>query len=413
MTVRVSKSSFDIRAKLSELKRKFGAKGSEIAAAETLYEARSALNSGRKNMIINGAMTINQRYNTSSYTVPNATGGSYTLDRWAVNEATGGAVNVNMDGDPGGGNADLSPVQEFSRAMQLACTNGDASIGSNENTHFFQNIEGYNIAHLKWGSRYASPVTLSFWVRSNVPGIYCVGLENGATNRTCIKEYKIEPGFGWQKVALTFPGCTDGTWEQDSDCGIRVRFCLSTGSDYDDGIDGTWVNSDELATSNQVNWMVDSNSRYFITGVQLEKGRTATEFEHRHYGEELALCQRYFIPFPSRSGGTLQWVVSYLSGTVRAVCQAPNSMRIVPTAIDSGTGTTTVQSGSVYSSNGTNVSSNTTEGNSPILSVNGSAECPVVQMVWTGASTPTGVGNDYQSASWNGASPGIFLDAEL
>ena len=126
--------------------------------------------------------------------------------------STGGAVNVNMDGDPGGGNGDKSPVQEFTQAMQLACSNGDASMNNNENTHFFQNIEGYNIAHLKWGTRYASPVTLSFWVRSNVPGIYCVGLENGATDRTCIKEYKIEPGFGWQKVELTFPGCTDGTW---------------------------------------------------------------------------------------------------------------------------------------------------------------------------------------------------------
>lgn len=339
MTIRVSKSSFDIRAKLSELKRKFGAKGSEIAAAETLYEARTALNSGRKNMIINGAMTINQRHGTSSYAVPNATGGSYTLDRWAVNEATGGAVSVNMDGDPAGGNADKSPVQEFTQAMQIACSNGDASINNSENTHFFQNIEGYNIAHLRWGSRYASPVTLSFWVRSNVPGIYCVGLENNATDRTCIKEYTIEPGFRWQKVELTFPGCTDGTWITNNGCGMRVRFCLSTGSDFDDGIDGTWVNSDELATSNQVNWMVDSNSRYFITGVQLEKGRTATEFEHRLHSEELTLCMRYYQnsydhaenKFPSNSTAPDNAVIttSWLDGN----CPFPMfrvPMRIAP-----------------------------------------------------------------------------------
>jgi hypothetical protein len=294
MTIRVSKSSFDIRAKLSELKRKFGAKGSEIAAAETLYEARTALNSGRKNMIINGAMTINQRHGTNSYAVPNATGGSYALDRWAINEACGGAISVNMDGDPGGGNADKSPVQEFTRAMQVACSNGDSSVTGNENAHFFQNIEGYNIAHLRWGSRYASPVTLSFWVRSNIPGIYCVGLENGATDRTCIKEYKIEPGFRWQKVELTFPGCTDGTWITNNGCGMRVRFCLASGNSYTQGVNGSWVNSDELATPNQINWMVDSNSRYFITGVQLEKGRTATEFDHRFHTEELALCMRYY-----------------------------------------------------------------------------------------------------------------------
>ena len=368
MTIRVSKSSFDIRAKLSELKRKFGAKGSEIASAETLYEARSALNSGRKNMIINGAMTINQRFGSNSYAVPNATGGSYTLDRWAVNEATGGAVNVNMDGDPGGGNADKSPVQEFTQAMQLACSNGDASMNNNENTHFFQNIEGYNIAHLKWGTRYASPVTLSFWVRSNVPGIYCVGLENGATDRTCIKEYKIEPGFGWQKVELTFPGCTDGTWTTNNGCGMRVRFCLASGNSYTQGVNGSWVNSDELATPNQVNWMVDSNSRYFITGVQLEKGRTATEFEHRLHTEELALCMRYYQnsydhaagQFPSNSTADANAVIetSWLDGN----CPFPMfrvPMRSAPVVTLRGRGSSTVgqvqNNGTMRSAAATNI----------------------------------------------------------
>jgi len=331
MAIRISKSSFDIRQKLSELTRKFGAKGSEIAAAETLYEARAALNSGRKNMIINGAMTIDQRNGGSSYAVPNATGGSYGLDRWAVNEATGGAVSVNMDGDPASGNGEFSPVQEFSKAMQLACSNGDSSMSSSENTHFFQNIEGYNIVHLKWGTRYASPVSLSFWVRCNVPGIYCVGLENNATDRTCIKEYKVEPGFKWQKVELTFPGCTDGTWEQTNATGIRVRFCLATGSNFDDGIDGTWVNSDELATSNQVNWMVDSNSRYFITGVQLEKGRTSTEFEHRLHSEELAMCQRYYYKDTTTvEGGGLSVVTASLDSIMGIRVDYPVTMRATP-----------------------------------------------------------------------------------
>ena len=368
MTIRVSKSSFDIRAKLSELKRKFGAKGSEIASAETLYEARAALNSGRKNMIINGAMTINQRHGTSSYAVPNATGGSYALDRWAINEACGGAISVNMDGDPGGGNADKSPVQEFTRAMQIACSNGDSSVTGNENAHFFQNIEGYNIAHLRWGSRYASPVTLSFWVRSNVPGIYCVGLENGATDRTCIKEYKIEPGFGWQKVELTFPGCTDGTWTTNNGCGMRVRFCLASGNSYTQGVNGSWVNSDELATPSQVNWMVDSNSRYFITGVQLEKGRTATEFEHRLHTEELALCMRYYQnsydhaenKFPSNSTTPDNAVIttSWLDGN----CPFPMfrvPMRSAPVVTLRGRGSSTVgqvqNNGTMRSAAATNI----------------------------------------------------------
>jgi hypothetical protein len=309
-------------------------KGSEIAATETVYEARTALNSGRKNMIINGAMSINQRNGTSSYVIPNATGGSYGgPDRWAINEATGGAINVNMDGDPSSANADKYSVQEFSKAMQLACSNGDSSVTGNENAHFFQNIEGYNVSHLKWGTELASDVTLSFWVKCNVPGIYCVGLENDATNRACIKEYTINPEYRWQKVVLTFPGCTDGTWEKTTAVGIRVRFCLSSGSSYTQGVEGKWVNTDELATSNQVNWMQDSNSRYFITGVQLEKGRIATEFEHRFYADELALCQRYFWSLTSPFNGNwniLSWGHGGSSNRVFSSIACPVAMRNYP-----------------------------------------------------------------------------------
>ena len=218
MTVRVNKSSFNIREKLSELGRKFGLKGSELVAAETVQEAREVVSAGRKNLVINGAMNINQRYGTSSHTIPNATGGTYVLDRWAINEATDGSVSVNMDGDPAGGNGAGYEVQEFTQAMQIACTGTDSSIGSTQNLHFFQNIEGYNTIGLKWGTAFASDVTLSFWVRSNAPGTYCVGLENNGTDRSCIKEYTINPGFSWQKVVLTFPGCSDGTWVKDNGC---------------------------------------------------------------------------------------------------------------------------------------------------------------------------------------------------
>ena len=294
MTVRVNTDSFNLREKLSELERPIGLKGSDLMKSETVQEARDFISAGRKNMIINGACNINQR-NSGSYTIPHATGGSYGgPDRWAINEATGGTVSVNMDGDPYSGNGDGSDVQEFSKAMQIAVTADNSSLSSNENLHFFQNIEGYNTTRLGWGTPGAKPATLSFWVRSNVPGTYCVGLENNAVNKTCIREYTVNPGFKWQKVVLTFPGPTDGTWEATNSIGIRVRFCLASGTQYDDGIDGQWVSSDELTAGNQVNFINSTNNRYFITGVQLEVGKNATDFEHRPYGEELALCQRYF-----------------------------------------------------------------------------------------------------------------------
>ena len=300
MTVRVNKDSFNIREKLSELERPIGLKGNELMSADTAQEARDLVSAGRKNMIINGQMFINQRNGTSSYTIPNATGGSYGgPDRWAINEATDGSASVNMDGDPYGSNGDGSDVQEFAKAMQIACTGTDTSLASTQNLHFFQNIEGYNIIQLGWGTPGAKPATLSFWVRSNIAGTYCVGLENSATNRCCIREYTVDPGNKWQKVVLTFPGCFDGSWESTHGCGIRVRFALTSGTQYDDGIDGQWVNSDELTTGNQVNFMSSTSNRYFITGVQLEVGKNATDFEHRSYGEELALCQRYYFKLTS------------------------------------------------------------------------------------------------------------------
>ena len=334
MTVRVNKSSFNIREKLSELGRKFGLKGSELAAAETIQEAREVVSAGRKNLVINGAMNINQRYETSSHTIPNATGGTYVLDRWAINEATDGSVSVNMDGDPAGGNGAGLEVQEFTKAMQIACTGTDTSIGSTQNLHFFQNIEGYNTIGLKWGTTFASDVTLSFWVRSNVAGIYCVGLENNATDRSCIKEYTVNSGFRWQKVVLTFPGCKDGTWVKDNGCGIRLRFCLATGDSYNDGVDGVWGTTDELSTGNQTNFMTSTNNRFFITGVQLEKGRNATDFEHRPRGEELSLCQRYYQKmWYSTSDYPFGYCYTYNQGNSACAIPLAAPMRIVSPAI--------------------------------------------------------------------------------
>ena len=155
--------------------------------------------------------------------------------------------------------------------MQIQCQSVDTSVSSTENLHFFQNIEGYNVTRLKWGTdKFKVPVTLSFWVRTNCFGTYCVGIENNATDRCCIKEYEVKSGFKWQKVVLTFPGCPDGVWNNTNGVGIRLRFALAVGDTYNDGIDGQWITNDELSTSNQVNFMSNTNHRFFITGVQLE-----------------------------------------------------------------------------------------------------------------------------------------------
>jgi len=344
MTVRVTKPEFNLREKITELDKPTGLKGSELMTADTAQDARELISaSGRKNMIINGAMTINQRNGTSSFTIPHGTGGSYGgPDRWAVVESTDGSVSVNMDGDPAGANGDGYAVQEFTRAFQLACS-GTASLSSGHNTHFFQNIEGYNIAHLGWGTMSAKPVTLSFWVKTNVTGVFAVGLENNGTDRCCIRDYKQKGDSKWNKIILTFPGCTDGTWNTTNGCGMRVRFCLASGVQYDDGVDGVWVNTDELCTttSQVVNFMDSTNNRFFITGVQLEVGKNATEFEHRSYEEELNLCRRYYQVLVDQAGTSSQKsfgiACAFSSTSMHSVHPLIPPMRITPT-IDYVTG---------------------------------------------------------------------------
>ena len=290
MTVRVSKPAFNLREKLSELDVPIGTHGSQLMKSSNTEETFNLVKAGRRNLLINGQMWINQRNGISSVTMPHATGGTYQLDRWAINEATGGSVSVNMDGDP----QNYHQVQQFERAMQIACASDNSSLASTENLHFFQNIEANNMCHLGWGTKHAKPVTLSFWVKTNCAGVYNVGLESRDTNRCCIRSFYQNGMHTWNKVVLHYSGCGDGTWNYGTGIGLRVRFCLASGTQYDDGIDGQWVHSDELTAGTQVNFMSSTNNRFMITGVQLEEGNSATPFEHRSYNEELALCQRYF-----------------------------------------------------------------------------------------------------------------------
>ncbi len=292
MTVKVSKPAFNLREKLSELDIPVGTHGTQLMKSVDASESFSLVKAGRKNMIINGAMQVNQRNGGSSVTIPDSTGGTYQLDRWAVNETTGGTVSVNMDGDPP--TQPLTGVGQFQKAMQIACIGTDTSLASTQNLHFFQNIEGYNTTHLQWGTVAAKPVTLSFWIKTNKAGTYCVGLENSGTDRCCIREYYQKGNSIWNKVVLTFTGCPDGTWLKTNGIGIRVRFCLASGTNFDDGVDGSWVSSDEYTTGNQANFMTSTSNRFFITGVQLEEGTAATPFEHLTYQEDHLNCARYY-----------------------------------------------------------------------------------------------------------------------
>ena len=347
MAVRVTKPAFNVREKLSELDVPIGTHGSQLMKSSNTEETFNLVKAGRRNLLINGQMWINQRNGGSSYTIPHATGGSYALDRWAINEDTGGSVSVNMDSDP----QNYHQVEQFEKAMQIACASDNSSLSANENIHFFQNIEANNMSHLGFGTKHAKPVTLSFWVKTNCAGLYNVGLQNNNKDRTCIRSFYQNGSHEWNKVVLHFSGCGDGTWTYGTGTGMRVRFCLAGGTTYDDGSEGEWVHSDEMYAGTQVNFMSSTSNRFFITGVQLEEGNSATPFEHRSITEETLLCQRYYHQISTTTGQQWLYFLYNTTSYSRATVFHPVMMRVAPTVSGISLSNTGTQSGTQF--NGT------------------------------------------------------------
>ena len=288
MTVRVNKSEFNFREKVTELSSPMGQKGSELMRSETVYQARNALSADRKNLVINGNMAIDQRNNGSSFTATD----HYVLDRYKLKENTSGSFSINRDAFPVG---DQHP-EGHRYAMQIACSGADTSLSGNEHGVIFQFIEGFNTIGTGFGTKAAKNMTLSFWVKTNVPGTYSIALQNGAQNRSQVKEYQAGmSGMVWEKISVTFSGCNDGTWVVSTASGMKITWGLAGAqSSYATTDIDAWKSSNLFLSADQVNFFSSTNNRFFLTGVQLEIGDQATEFEHRSYGEELALCQRYY-----------------------------------------------------------------------------------------------------------------------
>ena len=245
----------------------------------------TSVNSGQlsnRNIIINGAINVSQRKGTTETTVPHDTS-FYTVDRFAVFDKIDGGNNFTYQ-------KTTSPVPDgFEYALKINTAIADSSISAANYAFFYQIVEGENIQQANLGTSAAKPLTLSFHVYSNKTGTYTVGLVNqGTFNRTFLKEFTISQSGTWEKKTITFPAITDGNWGD-----VRVQWALAVGSDHQGAAD-TLLTSTKLGTSNQVNLANNVNNSFHITGIQLELGSTATDFEHRSFGQELQLCQRYY-----------------------------------------------------------------------------------------------------------------------
>ena len=250
-------------------------------------------------LIINGNMDVWQR-GTGTVTT---TGGYVGVDRFKISEDTDGSYSTQRHAMS---NAEFNTTG-FGYALQANCTGTDASIGASQSAEITQKIEAQNLQLLQYGTSNAKSITLAFWVKSSKTGTYCIAInKKDSTAYNISHEYTISSADTWEKKVIhisptagstSFITSSAGAIANDNGEGLYVVFALAIGSNYH-GANNTWTASSSLSTSNQVNWMDNTNNNFYLTGVQLEVGEytsaTIPPFQHETFGSNLSRCQRYF-----------------------------------------------------------------------------------------------------------------------
>ena len=295
---------------------------------DTSTQNTAATGFGFKNRIINGAMVIDQRNAGASVTPIN---GQYTLDRWQFQLSQASKFTAQQNAGA------VTPPVGFK--TYLGVTSSSAySVLTGDYFALDQYIEGFNFADMGWGTASAATVTLSFWVRSSLTGTFGGSLFNSAFNRSYPFSYTISAANTWEQKTVTIAGDTSGTWVGSTNgIGVGVTFGLGVGTTYS-GTAGAWTGSGLFSATGATSVVGTSGATFYITGVQLEKGSTATAFDYRPYGTELALCQRYLPAF------MMAGIVG-AGGVVRTLTMAavnvpfPVQTRVAPTGITTNTST--------------------------------------------------------------------------
>ena len=301
-----------------------------------------------RNIVINGGMNIWQR--AASATVSTDT--YSTVDRWKTRVNSMGAFAVSRS-------AEVPAGQGFVYSTKWDCTTADATPAAGDWVLFEQRIEGYNLQSLCKGTSSAKKVALSFWVKSNKTGTYIASFYDADNIRRISKAYDIVSADTWEKKTIIFEGDETGAFGNDNGASLYLQFWLGVGSDYTSGTLATSWESNTTANiaPGQVNLADSTDNEWLITGVQLEVGETASDFEHEMYISILRKCQRYYFkPHNSsygwqgrRGGGRLFRVNNRTQGTV----ELPVTMRAAPSFSATRLyGDGTWASGSIYAGNG-------------------------------------------------------------
>ena len=339
-----------------------------------------------KNRIINGAMVLDQRNAGASVTPSN---GAYTLDRWSAFTNGAGVYTV--------GQSSTAP-SGFKNSLLCTVTTIDSSVSGSDYYMLQHKIEGYNVGDLAWGSSDAKTVTLSFWVRSSITGTYAVKLGNADSDRSYVSTYTISSANTWEQKTITITGDTSGTWASTNGVGIEIRFAFAIGSTWTTSTLNSWqaVNYFGSTTASN-NWIGTNGATFYITGVQLEKGSTATSFDYRPYGTELFLCQRYFWRRTGASNATFGVGQVYNTTDIRALLYNPVVMRTAPSITFTGSNFSYANSGSIKT----------------LATLNAADQTPEVSLLYSGAGTTASTQG--QAAFWLITSSASYIDvsAEL
>ena len=393
MAVKFTKPEINVREKLAELDKPSGIAGEAMLRAETPQEQQALIGVGRKNLIINGAMQVAQRGTVTG--INTATTNYGATDRHAFYVNGNGATftsSQESSGPPG-----------FTKTNLIDCTAANSSaLTSNQEIKTQYVIEAYDLSRVGFGTTSAQPLTISFWCKTNQTGNFVLWFYRGDGTRTTSIPVPVHSSNTWEYKTVTIQPDFSNTLAVDNTAGLYVSMILNTGPGYTSGTspNGTW---ETIVTANRhvgcTFTIGNSTDDYFeYTGLQLELGKVATPFEHRSYGEELALCQRYYQSIGGESiyrRVGIGFPTSTTQGGV--VVHLPTTMRSIPSLTSNGS--------IRFQQGGTGINIST-------LSISsGSSGYDSVEINFTGTGYTTGgVGWIYMS---NDTSARIKLDAEL
>jgi hypothetical protein len=327
MTVNVSKPAINVREKLAELDKPTGIAGEAMLRAETPQEQFNLIGAGRRRINHNGAMNVWQRGSSFS----SVSSIAYHTDRYQSyisNTATGAATITKSTDAPSG----------FGSSYKLEVTTADTSLAIAAEYGLYHYLEGQDLQGIKKGTPDALPLTVSFWVKSSLTGKFVVELmDNDNSNRHCNKPYYVNVANTWEYKTITFPPDTTGVLGNDNGNSFHFNFWLGGGTNYSgSSLQENWGPLNQSARADgQTNVYGTNGATWQITGVQLEVGKVATPFEHRSYGEELALAQRFYYRIDSvyNSGNYQRFAVASIESATEAegFFMHPVEMRAIPT----------------------------------------------------------------------------------